>query len=247
MSAGAPALPGAPFGRAMLGSVAAHVVAVAVLVVARPPAPPPLPPAYKVDLVAAPKGTRRAGVVDAAAQSSTTPQTAASTPTPPSGAERMPEPKTAPILKSTTKAAPKAATPSLDRTPPKAQRAGTAAPRAGGGAEGGAGTDVVTVRTDGIDFPYPGYLSNIVRQIALNFQPRPGSAGLRAEVRFLIHRDGTVSDLVVRSSSGNYGFDLAARGAVEAAGSSRSFGALPSAYRDDVLTVYFSFDPRVLR
>lgn len=247
MSSRAGALPGAPFGPALLGSLFAHAVAMVLLVVVRPTAPPPMPPAYKVDLVAAPRGERRAGVIDASRPAPTAQRTPAAATTPPSGAERVPEAKVAPILKPTTKATPKAATPSLDRTPPKAPKAGAQLPRAGGGAEGGAGTDVVTVRTEGIDFPYPGYLSNIVRQIALNFQPRAGSGGLRADVRFLIHRDGTVSDLVVRSSSGNYGFDLAARGAVEAAGASRAFGALPAGYRDDVLTVYFSFDPRVLR
>jgi periplasmic protein TonB len=247
MSSGAPALPGAPFGPAIVGSLLAHIAAAALFIVVRPSSPPPLPPAYKVDLVAAPRGERRAGVIDASRPAPTAEGKPASAATPPAGAERVPEAKVAPILKPTSKATPKAATPSLDRSAPKAPKAGTQLPKAGGGAEGGAGTDVVTVRTEGIDFPYPGYLSNIVRQIALNFQPRPGSAGLRADVRFFIHRDGTVSDLVVRSSSGNYGFDLAARGAVEAAGSSRAFGALPTGYRDDVLTVYFSFDPRVLR
>ncbi|MCU0634601.1 MAG: TonB C-terminal domain-containing protein [Gemmatimonadaceae bacterium] len=228
----------------MTWSVGVHVALAALFVVVRPAAPPPMAPSYKVDLVAAPRGVRRAGVIDAADRpQSPTPATAAAPP----GANKVPEEKVAPILKPTTRAKSKSATPSLERTPAKATTRGAAAPRAGGGAEGGAGNDVVTVRTDGIDFPYPGYLQNIVRQIALNFRPRAAQSTLRAEVRFLIHRDGSVSDLVVRSSSGNYGFDLDARGAVEAAGASRAFGALPSGYRDDVLTVYFSFDPRVLR
>jgi periplasmic protein TonB len=244
MTATAAALPGAPLGRALAWSVGAHLAALALLVVVRPPAAPVTAPAYKVDLVAAPKGPRQAGVVESANRPAS-PKPAVA-PAPP-GAERVPQAKEAPILKPSTRPQQKVATPSLDRTQAKAAKPGAAAPRAGGGAEGGAGADVVTVRTDGIDFPYPGYLANIVRQIALNFRPRAAATGLRAEVRFLIHRDGTVSDLVVRSSSGNYGFDLDARGAVEAAGAARAFGALPTAYRDDVLTVYFAFDPRVLR
>jgi hypothetical protein len=42
----------------------------------------------------------------------------------------------------------------------------------------------------GIDFPFPGYLNNIVRQIALRFTPPERDARLRAEIMFLIHRDG---------------------------------------------------------
>jgi protein TonB len=103
------------------------------------------------------------------------------------------------------------------------------------------------VRTEGIEFPYPGYLSNIVRQIALNFHPGDPRAPLRAEVRFLIHRDGAVSDLAFVTRSGNYAFDLDALGAVEQAGSRRLFGPLPAGYLDDVLPVIFSFDPRLLR
>ena len=110
----------------------------------------------------------------------------------------------------------------------------------------GKGTDVATVRSDGIEFPFPGYLNNIVRQIALNFKPRTG-AKLKAEVRFLIHRDGSVSNLVFVRKSGVFSFDLEAQGAVEAASSTRRFGPLPAGFPDDVLPVVFSFDPEFLR
>jgi len=120
------------------------------------------------------------------------------------------------------------------------------APQAGGGPTGGRGTDVATVKTEGIEFPYPGYLENIVRQIALRFDPPPSSTA-RAEVFFLIRRDGSITGLQIRTRSGNYAFDLDALGAVEAAGRSLAFGPLPDAFPDDVLPVTFSFDPRVLR
>jgi protein TonB len=123
----------------------------------------------------------------------------------------------------------------------------TEAPKAGGGPVGGKGTDVATVRSDGIEFPFPGYLNNIVRQIALNFKPRNADARLKAEVRFLIHRDGSVSDLTFIRRSGNFSFDLEAQGAVEAAASSRAFGPLPNGFTDDVLPVVFSFDPEFLK
>jgi hypothetical protein len=40
-----------------------------------------------------------------------------------------------------------------------------------------------------------------------------------------------VSDVRVVRKSGSYGFDLEARGAVEAAGEARAFGRLPEASR----------------
>ncbi|MDQ8178903.1 MAG: energy transducer TonB, partial [Gemmatimonadota bacterium] len=118
------------------------------------------------------------------------------------------------------------------------------APTAGGGAVGGTGTDVATVRTEGIQFPFPGYLQNIVRQIALNFRPRnPGA--LTAEVLFFIHRDGSVSGFRFVQRSGNFAFDVEAEGAVEAA--TGAFGPLPKGFGDDILPVTFRFDPARLR
>jgi TonB family protein len=103
------------------------------------------------------------------------------------------------------------------------------------------------VRVRGLDFPYPGYLANVVRQVAVRFQPERRDALLGAEVAFLIRRDGSVAELRVVRPSGSYAFDLEAQGAIEAAGSARAFGPLPDGFRDDVLPVTFSFDPRVLR
>jgi len=118
------------------------------------------------------------------------------------------------------------------------------APTAGGGETGNTGTDVATVRTEGIEFPFPGYLDNIVRQVALNFRPRnPGA--LKAEVFFFIRRDGSVTGFRFITSSGNFAFDLEAQGAVEAA--ARRFGPLPADFSDDILPVTFSFDPARLR
>ena len=121
----------------------------------------------------------------------------------------------------------------------------TNAPKAGGWPEGGKGADVEGIKTEGIDFPYRGYLQNIVRQIALNFSPKGNVGALRAEVFFMIGRDGKVSGFKFLSRSGNFSFDIEAQGAVDAA--SRSFGALPAGYTDDVLPIVFSFDPSKLK
>ena len=214
--------------------------------------PVALPPMYRVNIVAAPPGQRAIGEVkpaEPAARTSVTPPTPA-----PSTIKEAPVPKakTAPAkarptptqTKAAPAAKPKAATPSEAKatTQPK-----TDAPKAGGGPIGDKGTDVATVRAEGIEFPFPGYLNNIVRQIALNFKPRNPAARLRAEVRFLIHRDGSVSDLTFIRKSGNFSFDLEAQGAVEAASSTRAFGPLPTGFPDDVLPVVFSFDPEFLK
>ena len=147
--------------------------------------------------------------------------------------------------------APKVATPNAGAAsakpvkPTKAKQANAApVPRAGGGPTGGRGADVANVRTEGIDFPYPVYLQNVVRQIALQFKPANGGA-LRAEVAFLIRRDGSISGLKLVTRSGNFSFDQDAMGAVEAA--ARSFGPLPQGFTDDVLPVIFSFDPQLIR
>ena len=196
-----------------------------------------LPPIYKVNIVAAPPGPRAIGTVQ--------PRPAAEKPTPPATAPPKPavskEPAV-PTAKVTPKKASERATP-VER--PAAETPPLPAPRAGGGPIGGKGTDVATVQTEGIDFPFPGYLNNIVRQIALRFNPADANSGRRAEVRFVIRRDGSVIGIAFVTRSGSYAFDLEAQGAVEAAAS--QFGPLPDGFRDDALPVVFSFDPRVIR
>ena len=213
--------------------------------------PVALPPMYRVNIVAAPPGDRAIGEVKPAepARTSVTPPTPA-----PSTIKEPPIPKarTAPAkarptptqTKAAPAAKPKATTPTEAKPTTQTK---TDAPKAGGGPIGGKGTDVATVRAEGIEFPFPGYLNNIVRQIALNFKPRNPAARLRAEIRFLIHRDGSVSDLTFIRKSGNFSFDLEAQGAVEAASSTRAFGPLPAGFPDDALPVVFSFDPEFLK
>ena len=258
---------------AAIWSISAHVLLIGgTVLLTRLAAPAPMPPAYAVELVAAPAGPRALGAVQqgpstqssaAAANAaparpadpvantgtelSERPVAAAKRParTPaPTPAKKAPAPPVAAASRTTAARAPAgsgqtAARSGADVTVPGSRPAG-------GGATGGRGSDVASVKVQGIAFPYPGYLENITRQIALNFKPRPGVA-LKAEVTFLIHRDGSISDLRLSSRSGAYAFDLECIGAVEAVGQRKSFGALPTGFRDDVLPVVFSFDPTVLR
>ena len=217
-------------------AIVLHLSAVATLLAIKTQAPPALPPIYKVNIVAAPPGPSAIGVVKPAIE-------APSAPVPPRAEKLAPAPKVpGPAKPAAAKAAPKEVTP----TPPvpAARTPQTAAPAAGGGPTGGKGTDVANVRTEGIDFPFPGYLNNIVRQIKVRFNPPSGSQ--RAEIMFILQRDGTVSNLRFITRSGSYEFDLEAQGAVEAAASNKAFGPLPDGFAEDVLPIVFSFDPRLL-
>ena len=222
-------------------SAGLHVVIASLFIAAKPAAPKARPPIYRVNIVAAPPGPRQIGAV------TPTPTTAPPEAKPPARADVTP---TAPVLPAKTNIPARKRTPPPPATPvripPKTKPQTGPVQQAGGGATGGRGTDVATVRTEGIEFPYPGYLNNIVRQIALRFDPQTRNTALRAEVTFLIHRDGSVSNVRFLTRSGVYSFDLEAQGAVEAAATARAFNPLPAGFPDDVLPVVFSFDPSLL-
>jgi periplasmic protein TonB len=234
------ARPDAKLGGPIALSLGIHLSLVAAVLLFAARGRTAMPPVYRVELIAAPAGPRAIGAVT----ETPAPPTPQPEP-PPKRAETPPDEKspTAPKLKDRpTRRPPAKATP----TPSTRISRSDAAQKAGGGPEGGKGADVANVRAEGIDFPYPGYLQNIVRQIALRFKPRNAGA-LRAEVIFLIRRDGSITAFSFRTRSGSYVFDLEAQGAVEAAGTSKAFGALPDGFRDEVLTVIFSFDPQLIR
>ncbi len=106
-------------------------------------------------------------------------------------------------------------------------------------AVGGSG---INVQLEGEEFPYPGYLENIILQISRFFRWN-GSPDMRAEAYFVINRDGSVSDIQVTKSSGSFQFDLTVRGAIEAAGQRKAFGALPRGFEGDRLPISFYFQP----
>ena len=221
-------------------SAVLHASIIAAAIFARPAPPKALPPVYKVSLIAAPPAPRAIGEV--------TPQPAPAPPPtpapPPPRAETNPRDMPAPTKpKPTPKKAAAPATPTVAK---KAAPKDEPQPKAGGGPTGGAGTDVANVKIEGVEFTDPAYVNNIVRQIAVRFSPRnPGA--LRAEVFFIVRRDGSVGEFRFLTKSGVYAFDLEAQGAVEAAGSAKAFGALPSSYVNDFLPVIFSFDPSLIR
>jgi protein TonB len=208
------------------------------LEVARPPAPSP--PVYAIDLVAAPLPAPKQRLAPEA-------QPVAS-PEPPAPVKPAPKPdtKTAPVKQpkpepkpQPSKRPPSEGKPSTEPAP-KTSAPETPAP----GETPSTGRDAATVKTPGLEFPFPEYLRNIANQIYRRWARPTGNVRLRAEIFFLVHRDGTVSDIRFVNRSGNFSYDLEAQGAIEAAGSARAFGPLPDGWTNDVLPISFFFEPR---
>ncbi|MGH7696886.1 MAG: TonB C-terminal domain-containing protein [Gemmatimonadaceae bacterium] len=217
-------------GRSLGVSALVHTGALATLLIVGARGSQIQAPIYRVELIAAPRGDRAIGVVDPI-QTPTAETPKVTTPPPsevPTPAKERPAPRRTP-----TRATP---------TPAAQSKRTQAAPKAGGGPEGGTGTDVTNVRTEGINFPFPQYLNNIVRQIQLRFKPR-NAGNLVTEVVFFIRRDGSMQDLQILRRSGSLAFDLEAQGAIEAVSAARAFGPLPAGWGDDVLKVIFTFEP----
>ncbi len=224
-------------------SLALHagIIALAMVASRAGPPPPPMPAPYEVRLVAAPPGPPTIGVVRPPERTPTPPPPEPA-PSPPAPQvvvpQRMPPPPTAQPRPTppppTTRATPNV----TDARPVPPQ----SAPTAGGGPTGGRGTDVANVDLAGLRFPFPAYLNNIVTQITVRFRP-PSDRPISAVVFFRVMRDGSVTDIRVHQRSGDRRFDLEALGAVEAAGQARAFGALPSGFSDDMLPIYFTFEP----
>jgi protein TonB len=226
----------------IVASVLLHGALVVGFFALRPPPPPPSPPLYRVRLFAAPPGERAIGVVREAQPAPVTPA-----PVPPSTKAKPPDQKTVPSKARPKPPTARVATPTPPSKAPEQPKENTQAPTAGGGPTGGKGADVANLDTPGIEFPYPGYTDNIVRQLILQFGQ--SSARLTAEVRFVIRRDGSVDPESIKrvTSSGNYSFDQRALAAVEAAANAKAFGPLPPGFREDILPVTFRFSPSAIR
>ncbi len=221
--------PSVPAG--LIGTTLLHAAAIA-LIVATPHSEAKVgPPAYAVELLAAPEP--QPALKKAAPEAIPTP----------------PQEKPAPMKPRPAKLPPKAPPKPEPKPPPdretKEAPAKTRAPEKPlPGETPSTGTDIATVKTPGLDFPYPEYLRNIVSEVYRRWDRPSGGGNLQAEVSFLILRDGTVREIKFIRSSGNFAFDLDAQGAIEAAGNAKAFGPLPDGYPADVLPVSFYFTPR---
>ncbi len=249
-------------GAGFAGSVLLHVGAVLSFVLAGREAARVSPlPAYRVELVAAPRATgdETAGSVQPAAASERLASAASRQPPAashqPSATSHQPPPASRPATRAPAR-------PAASRQPPAAshQTAATSAqppvtsPQPGPpvaspntSAAPGTGTDAATIRTEGVEFPFPVYLRNLVAQVYRRWRPPGGNADLEAEMLFFVHRDGSITGLQFVRRSGSFAFDLEAQGAVEAAARAGAFGVLPGGFGPDLLPVSFFFSPRSLR
>ncbi|HXY70874.1 MAG TPA: TonB C-terminal domain-containing protein [Gemmatimonadales bacterium] len=210
---------------------------------------PRLPPVYRVTLVAA-FGTAPAAAAPGAATPPAAAASRAPTPAPPRAAPRARTPAVPARPPARQPPAPPARTPAPTPQPATAARpappaANRAAPAGSPGMPTGSpgGSDVATIKTEGVDFPFPGYLHNLVAQVYRRWSPPSSNARLEAEIFFLVQRDGTVTGLQFVRRSGSFAFDLEAQGALEAAARAGAFGALPAGYGANVLPVSFYFNP----
>jgi protein TonB len=217
--------PSVPAG--LIGTTLLHAAAVALIVATPHSEAKAGPPSYAVELIAAPEP--QPTLKKAAPEAIPTPPVEKPAPLKPQPAKLPPKPEPKPPPQPEKKEAP-----AKTRAPEKPLPGETPS----------TGTDIATVKTPGLDFPYPEYLRNIVSEVYRRWDRPSGAASLQAEVAFLILRDGSVREIKFIRSSGNFAFDLDAQGAIEAAGNARAFGPLPDGYPADLLPVSFYFTPR---
>ena len=183
----------APVGMALTGTLVLHSV-VGMLLFSSPSAHRKLPPTYTVRLIAAPAADleqRKA----------------------PEAVERPAEEKPAPAASKAPRSMVSRATPppTRDQTRREAAPRTTPTTQPLPGERPSTGNDVATVSTEGIAFPFPEYLQNIVGQVLRRWQRPAQSTPLEAEVSFFVHRDGSVTDLQFIKRSGNFASTLLAR------------------------------------
>lgn len=222
-------------------SVLVHLGAVAVIVVTSAETAPRLPPMrlYRVSIVSPPP--QAAGEPAPAVVATKTPPKPkeAKKPAPP-----KPRPKPVPAKRAPRRA--RKSRPATPKTTVVKTTVKSAVSHRSRGAEPDArsrGGRNLNVDIKGEEFPYPGYLENIIEQVRRYFR-WTGAPGLRTQVYFVIHRDGSVTGIRVLNSSGNRIFDFQALGAVEVAGKRGAFGSLPKGFQGDALPVEFFIDAR---
>jgi len=240
------------------GSAALHaLVVITFLLAGGAHAPPRLPPVYRVTLLAALGSPPAAAPTPAAQPAAARPQPPAPKPaaTRPAARDRTravplkASPRPQPAAPAKPAAATASAPPNSKPARPAASQPASAAPAGPAGIPTGSpgGSDVATIKTEGVEFPFPVYLHNLVAQVYRRWRPPSSNALLEAEVFFLVHRDGSVTGLQFIRRSGSFAFDLEAQGSIEAAGRAGAFGVLPAGYGPDLLPVSFYFNPRSMR
>jgi periplasmic protein TonB len=239
-----------PRGGAVLGSIALHATLVAAFWISGRQLAERMPEfrVYRVNIVSPPPQVQGdpTPAVQAPEPVPEVPPPAAEPPPPPPRIETpRPPPQQAPPQQQQP---PPAETRSQTQTPPREPPRETPPPRESTPARGNnpqpveVAGDGINVQMEGAEFPFPGYLENVISQIHRHFR-WSGAPNLEAQVHFYILTDGSVGGIRVIRPSGNVRFDLEATSAVEQAGRRGAFGPLPDGWQQDRLWVSFRFLP----
>lgn len=238
--------------RMMILSLAAHAAVITIITFA--PALRSAPPAnanvMTISIAGAPGPIQGRNPMAGRAVQEAVPETAkprAVTPPAPPKPEMVEPVKTAkPAPKAAAKPEPKKEEPARSRTPsqgaevkPGDARADTkgAAIPFGGLATGGGGMN--NAYTDFGDFCCPEYLTTMTRLIYGNWQAKQGVEGSNV-VRFVVKRDGTISDVTVEQGANQF-LNMASQRALAL---TKQLPPLPAAFTGNQLTVHLAFQYR---
>lgn len=227
----------APASIGVIGTTVAHGLFVGALLFAGHRRSEPATISYAVTLTAAPAPSAGAPSKSVVAPPQPTPEkVVAAKPTvkakkppakkPPAKQPEVTKPVTPPNAKPAPKEAPKATTTPLPGETPST------------------GQDVLTRTFPGLDFPDREYLAKIVNEVYSRFADKDWPDGLEATVGFTIHRDGSITDIVMLKSSRWLPFNLAAKSAVTEMAKAKVLPPLPAMWPSDALPISFSFAPR---
>jgi TonB family protein len=97
------------------------------------------------------------------------------------------------------------------------------------------------ISLDSARFPYAYYTNMIVKRINRNWQWAQSFGRMKAVIYFKIQKDGRITDIAVKTSSGEQLFD---QQAVRAVSLADPLAPLPDGYSDTDLGVYFEFQFR---
>ena len=94
------------------------------------------------------------------------------------------------------------------------------------------------ISLDSAKFPYSYYTSMLVKKISRNWQWAVEFGRLKSVVYFKIQKDGTLSDVAIKETSGDALFDQQALRAIQLCD---PFPPLPDEYPENNLGVFFEF------
>lgn len=159
-----------------------------------------------------------------------------------------PEPKATPAPKNPPKRTERPVDKSSSRKPTTGAEVRTGDARAETGAAAipfggltrpsGGGSSGTAATTDFANFCCPTYLTQMVDLIKRNWNPNQGAKG-QVQVRFVVRRDGTLTDVEIEKSSNISLLDLESQRALV---KTKALPPLPREFTENALTVHLNFD-----